>query len=82
MAKQKYQPPEPERDLSPGELAPARPGEPIPRPDPGLVDPRHFSPAPGDPSPGVHTPLEVVPLSGPTEASADNASLVEPDDQG
>src|SRR5439155_4206196 len=57
---------------------PSSPGESIPRQGRGLVDPRHFSPAPPDLSPGVGTPLEVEPLSGPTEASADTPAPAEP----
>src|SRR5438105_14556849 len=73
-------PPQPQP--SPGEPPSPRPGEPIPRQDPGLMDPRHFSPAPGDPSPGVGTPLQVEPLPGPTEASADVPPPEEPAGEG
>jgi hypothetical protein len=59
-----------------------QPGEAVSRQEPGLVDPRHFSPAPGDPSPGVGTPLDVEPLSGPTEASDDVPAPAEPDHGG
>src|SRR5438874_9026001 len=58
-------PPQPEPGPPPGEPPSPRPGEPIPRHDPGLVDPRHFRPAPGDLSPGVGTPLEGEVSSAP-----------------
>jgi hypothetical protein len=66
----------------PGEPPPPKPGKPIPRRDLGMVDPRHLHPEPEDFSPGMGTPLEVEPLSGPTEASADDSAPAEPDGPG
>jgi hypothetical protein len=50
--------------------------------EPGLVDPRHPSPAPAEPGPGAGRPLEVEPLPGPTEASTEDAPADEPGGEG
>ncbi len=54
----------------PEQPTPSKPGDPIniDMGVTGLVDPRVLSPAP-DLSPGLGTPLNLEPLTGPTEAS-------------
>src|SRR5438067_162688 len=71
-------PPEP----GPPEPRPPRPGEPIPRQTRGLVDPRHARPAPAGPSQEAGPLLEVEPLSGPTEVSAETPPPAEPGNEG
>src|SRR5947209_20131308 len=72
--------------ISPGGDMANRNAKPTAAEEPGLIDPRHMSPAPADPSPGVSAPLELEPLPGPTEASdnvpppadSDGEALVDP----
>jgi len=74
-------PPQPQPGPSPGEPPSPRPGEPIPGQGPQLADPGLLKPAAAAPS-EVGTPLEVEPLSGPTEASADTPWPDEEGDEG
>ena len=60
-------PPQPAPAPRPGEPTPPRPGQPVPREE----DVKDSGRVPG-------TPLELVPLPGPTEASTDTPS---PDDE-
>jgi hypothetical protein len=72
-------PPEPEPSAPPGEPLPPRLGDPVRRQGLPLCDlPPPRAPAGNGPSP-EHIPLEIEPLSGPTEASEETPWPIEPE---